>query len=74
MNKAKFKCWKTNLYGTCKRCLNLHDNLCDYGIIMNFKPLNKRNRCPICIHKENFEKCNECKEIKNNKLYKLEVE
>jgi len=71
MNKTKFKCWKTNLYGTCKNCFNLHNGLCDYDTIMNFKPLNKRNRCPICTYKKNFEKCNECKEIKNNKLYKL---
>jgi len=70
--KSKFKCWKTNVYRSCKNCLKVHDNMCDYHRVMDFEPIEKRNRCPICIYKRIYkqdnDKCIECCEHDNNKV------
>lgn len=62
--KSFFKCWKTGLYGTCKNCLRVHNEICDYHTVMDFTPIKERNRCPICSNKKNMEKCKACCEKK----------
>ena len=49
---SEFECWKADLYGTCKGCLKIHGGMCDYSVVMNFKPVYKRSRCPVCAYKE----------------------
>ena len=63
--KSKFKCWKADLYGSCKNCLRIHKGMCDYSVVMNFKPVSKRNRCPICDYKKDETKCAKCSENRN---------
>lgn len=62
--KSRFRCWKTNIYRSCKNCLRVHDNICDYHVVMDFKPVSKRNRCPICIYNDGKIECSECSEYR----------
>jgi hypothetical protein len=59
---SKFKCWKTEIYRYCKKCFELHGEMCDYDTVMNFKPIERRNRCPICRYKKEKNKCEVCTE------------
>jgi len=59
--KSKFKCRKAVFYSGCKRCNELNGG-CDYSAVMDFEPLARRFRCPICEHNDNPSKCDECSE------------
>jgi hypothetical protein len=61
--KVKFKCRKTTLYRSCKMCFELNGG-CDYSNVIEFRPITKRNRCPICLYKDELIKCEICSERK----------
>lgn len=61
---SKFKCWKSEVFSSCKKCFEVHNELCDYHTVMDFRPIERRNRCPICIYKKERSKCEVCAELK----------
>lgn len=58
---SKFKCNYSQFFrGGCKACFEVHNGYCDYHKVMNFRPLEKRNRCPICLYKNERSRCEVC--------------
>lgn len=65
--RSKFKCWHAKFHGTCKKCFEVHLGYCYYSRVMNFEPVSKCYRCPICDFREEKEKCIQCSEYKPDK-------
>jgi len=60
---SKFKCSKSQFFnGGCKKCYEIHNEYCDYHMVMNFRPIDSRNRCSICLYKNEQAKCEVCTE------------
>ena len=68
--KSEFKCKKVKLYGTCENCFSLHNGLCDYHDVINFKYDWYRNLCPICVYKNEPKKCKTCSDSEKSRKKK----
>lgn len=62
-----FKCWKTKVYGSCANCSGVHSGDCDYQKVFEKKDISSYNPCPICLHKKDKEKCQNCDYKRNKK-------
>lgn len=59
---SKFRCRKAKLfYSSCIKCYAVNGG-CDYDIVMDYRPISERYRCPICYYKNDLKKCGTCSE------------